>query len=127
MPRKLSSRSIPNFFLGVGVVCLVAAGVGGHIVEGITVLAVMVACALATKLLARRSETYRGLTQGHDERFALISERAWAGTGFVLTIAMLGGFVGHLASGHNGSPYDWYLATAAVAYIAFVALFRRVS
>jgi hypothetical protein len=127
MPRKLTRWSVPGFLLGVGVVCLVAAGAGGRIVEGLAILAVMAACALAVALLARRSETYRGLTREPDERFALISERAWAGTGFVLTIANLYAFVGNLATGHTGSPYYWYLGAAAVAYIAFVALFRRVS
>jgi hypothetical protein len=127
MPRKLTRWTVPGFFLGVGIVCLVAAGAGDRIVEGVVILAVMAACALAIVLLARRSETCRGLTREPDERFALISERAWAGTGFVLTIANLYAFVGHLATGHTGSPYYWYLGTAAVAYIAFVALFRRVS
>lgn len=127
MTSPLTRRSIPAFFLGVGVVCLVAAGVGGHIILGTVMLAVMAASALALLLLGRGSETYRGLTEEPDERFALIGERAWAGTGFVLTLAILGELIGNLAAGRDGSPYDWLLGIAAAAYIALVVLFRRVS
>jgi len=127
MTSPLTKWSIPAFFLGAGVVCLVAAGVGGHIILGLVMLAVMAVSALAVLLLARRSETYRGLTDEPDERFALIGERAWAGTGVVLAIANLGAFIGNLASGHSGAPYYWLVAAAAVAYIAFATFFARVS
>lgn len=40
-------HSIPAFFIGVGVVCLVAATVGGRPVLGLTMLGVMAACSLA--------------------------------------------------------------------------------
>jgi hypothetical protein len=127
MTSPLSKRSIPTFFLGVGVVCLVTAGVGGHIVLGVVMLAVMAASALAVLLLARRSETYRGMTEGTDERFALIGQRAWAGTGVILTIANLGALAGNLAAGHSGAPYYWLVVAAAVAYVALAAFFSRVS
>jgi hypothetical protein len=127
MTSPLTRSSIPAFFLGVGVVCLVAAGVGNHIILGLVMLAVMAASALAVFLLARRSETYRGLTEAPDERFALIGERAWAGTGVVLTIANLGAFIGNLAAGHSSAPYYWLVVAAAVAYSGFAAFFVRVS
>ncbi|MCX4550884.1 MULTISPECIES: hypothetical protein [unclassified Streptomyces] len=118
-------RSIPAFFLGIGFVCLVTATVGGHLGIGLVMLGIMAACSLAVVLLARRSETYRGLTEAPDERFALIGQRAWAGTGVVLTLGNLCAFIGDLASGRSGNPYYWLLATAALSYVAFVALLRR--
>ncbi|MFI6686801.1 hypothetical protein [Streptomyces sp. NPDC050485] len=120
-----SRWSIPAFFLGIGVVCLVSAAAGGHVGLGLAMLGGMAVCSLALLLLARRSETYRGLTEEPDERFALIGQRAWAGTGVVLTLGNLGALIGELASGRSGNPFYWLVATAALAYVAFVAFFRR--
>lgn len=121
------TKSLPAFSLGAGVACVVAAGVGGRLVLGLVLLGIMAACSLILTLLARRSETYRGLTEEPDERFTLIGERAWAGTGFVLTLAILGELIGNLAAGRNGSPYYWLVGIAAASYTALVVLFRRVS
>jgi cell division protein FtsX len=120
-----SRRSIPAFFLGIGVVCLASAAVGGHLGLGLVMLGVMAVCSPAMILLARRSETYRGLTEEPDERFALIGQRAWAGTGVVLTLGNLGALIGELASGRSGNPFYWLVATAALAYVVFVTIFRR--
>ncbi|MFE3413451.1 hypothetical protein ACFXMT_35635 [Streptomyces mirabilis] len=120
-----SRRSIPAFFLGIGVVCLVSAATGGHVSLGLVMLGAMAVCSLALLVLARRSETYWGLTEEPDERFALIGQRAWAGTGVVLTLGNLGAFIGELSSGRSGNPYYWLVATAAIAYVVFVAIFRR--
>lgn len=120
-------RAVPAFFLGVGAVCLVAATVGGHLGIGLAMIGVMALCSLAVILLGRRSETYRGITEESDERFALIGQRAWAGTGVILTLGNLGAFVGDLATGGSGGPYAWMVGVGAVAYIAFVALGRRYS
>ncbi|MFC5185992.1 hypothetical protein [Actinomadura harenae] len=118
-------RTVPGFFLGVGVVSLVAAGVGGHTLLGLGMLAVLALCAFGALMLARRSEAYRALTEEVDERSLHISGRAWAGTGVVLTIANLGGFVGGLASGHNGAPFFWLIGLGAVAYTAFAGIFQQ--
>ncbi|MFD7169134.1 hypothetical protein [Streptomyces violascens] len=118
-------RSIAAFFLGIGVVCLVSAAVGGHLGLGLAMLGGLAVCSLALLLLARRSETYRGLTEEPDERFALIGQRAWAGTGVVLTLGNLGAFIGEVASGRSGNPYYWLVATAAITYVVLVAIFRR--
>ncbi|MFE2375198.1 hypothetical protein [Streptomyces sp. NPDC059398] len=125
MDRAPAKGSIPAFFLGIGVVCLVTATVGGHLGVGLAVFGVMAVCSLVLVVLRRRSETYRGLTEEPDERFALIGRRAWAGTGVVLTLGNLCAFIGDLASGRSGDPYYWLLATAALSYITFVAILRR--
>lgn len=127
MNSSLTKWTVPAFFLGAGVACVVAAGVGGRLITGLVLLGTMAACSLILILLARRSETYRGLIEGTDERFALIGERAWAGTGFVLTLANLGELIANLAAGRSGSPYYVLLGIAAAVYVGLVVLFRRVS
>ncbi|MET9078418.1 hypothetical protein ABZX95_41250 [Streptomyces sp. NPDC004232] len=116
---------IPAFFLGIGLVSLVAAAVGGHLGLGLVLFGITAICSLALILLGRRSETYRGLAEQPDERFALIGQRAWAATGVVLTLASLGAMVGDLASGGDGHPYYWQVPTAAVAYVGFATFWGR--
>lgn len=125
MISKSTRWSIPAFFTGVGAVCLVAAAVGGHVAVGLVVFGVLAVCSLIVILLWSRSETYRNLTEEPDERFASINLRAWAGVGWVLTLANAGAFIGDLASGRGGNPYYWLVAVAGIAYIVFVALLRR--
>jgi hypothetical protein len=125
MTSKATKQSVPVFFLIIGVVCLVAATVGGRLVLGLVMLGIMAVCSVILILLGRRSETYRSLTEKPDERSTSIVGGAWAGTGVVLTVANLGGFIGDLASGGNGAPFYWMLATAAIAYIAFIAFLGR--
>lgn len=121
-----ATRSVPGFFLAVGVACLAAATVGGHLALGLVTFGILAVCSLALVLLGRRSETYRGLTdKAPDERFARIGGLAWAGTGIVLTVGNLSAFIGELASGRSGDPYFWFVATAAITYIAFVAFLSR--
>ncbi|MEU2871582.1 hypothetical protein ABZ769_20570 [Streptomyces olivoreticuli] len=120
-----AKRTVPRLFLGVGVGCLAAATVGGSLTLGLVIFGILAACSLALVLLGRRSETYRGLTEDPDERFARIGGRAWAGTGVVLTVGNLCAFIGELASGRSGDPYYWFVATAAITYILFVAFFSR--
>ncbi|WP_232792269.1 hypothetical protein [Actinacidiphila yeochonensis] len=87
---------------------------------------ILAVCGLALLVLGRRSETYQGLTEKEpDERFARIAGRAWAGTGVVLTVGNLSAFVGELASGRSGDPYFWFVATAAITYVAFVVFWSR--
>jgi membrane protein implicated in regulation of membrane protease activity len=72
MTGNTARRSVPGFFLAVGGACLVAATVGGHLALGLVTFGILVACSLALVLLGRRSETYKGLTEVPDERFARI-------------------------------------------------------
>ncbi|MFE9122714.1 hypothetical protein [Streptomyces sp. NPDC007172] len=126
MTSSKARRSVPGFFLALGAACLVAATFGGHLAVGLVTFGILAVCSLALVLLGRRSETYQGLTEKDpDERFARIAGRSWAGTGVVLTVGNLGAFIGNLASGRSGDPYFWFVATAAITYIAFVALWSR--
>ncbi len=126
MTSSTARRSVPGFFLAVGVACLVAATFGGHLALGLVTFGILAACSLALVLLGRRSETYQGLTEkAPDERFTRIGGWAWAGTGIVLTVGNLSAFIGELASGRSGDPYFWFVATAALTYIALVAFLSR--
>ncbi|MFI0743074.1 hypothetical protein ACH4PU_34125 [Streptomyces sp. NPDC021100] len=123
--EKAAHRSIPLFFLGAGVVCLVAAAVGGRPGLGLVMLGIMAACGLVLVLLGRRSETYRGVAGESDERFALMGRSAWAATGVVLTLANLGSFIGELAGGRSGSPFYWLMALGAATYVLRLSLLHR--
>ncbi|MEV4925066.1 hypothetical protein [Streptomyces roseoverticillatus] len=126
MTSSTARRSVPGFFLVLGVACLVAATFGGRLAIGLVTFGILAVCSLVLVLLGRRSETYQGLTEkAPDERFARIGGRAWAGTGVVLTVGNLSAFIGELASGRSGDPYFWFVATAAIAYIGFVAFWSR--
>ncbi|AJT63208.3 hypothetical protein T261_1522 [Streptomyces lydicus] len=126
MTSNTARRSVPGFFLVLGVACLVAAAFGGRLALGLVTFGILAACSLALVLLGRRSETYQGLTEKEpDERFARIGGRAWVGTGVVLTVGNLCAFIGDLASGRSGDPYFWFVATAALTYIAGVAFWSR--
>lgn len=126
MTSDTARRSVPGFFLAVGIACLAAATVGGRLALGLVTFGILAVCGLVLVLLGRRSETYQGLTEkAPDERFARIGGWAWAGTGIVLTVGNLSAFIGELASGRSGDPYFWFVATAAITYIAFVAFLSR--
>ena len=128
---KESSRAItrskwflPGFCVGLGVVILVASWVGGHLGDGLVSLAVMAAFG-AFLLLAGRSETIRGLRgDGRDERFAQIDLQATAFAGLALIVTLIVTWLVEIALGHSGSPYDWLLAIAGLAYAIAVAIFR---
>jgi hypothetical protein len=72
--------SVPMFFAGVGLVCVVTAAVGGHLVLGLAILAATVVFGAALLILGHRSATYREESEHPDERTTAISRGAWAGT-----------------------------------------------
>lgn len=127
MTRTPATWSVPAFFLGIGVVCLVTASVGGHVGIGLVVFGVMALCSLTLLVLAHRSEGYREAVAHPDERSHSINLRAWAGVGVILTVGNLSAFIGELASGRSGNPYYWMVMVAAIGYIVLILLFRRTS
>jgi hypothetical protein len=115
---------LPLLCLGLGVVVLVVAWLGGQPGTGVYGLAVMAGFGLLLLLLTGRSETLRGLTVGRDERFAQIDLRATAVAGLALIITVIVAWLAEIARGHSGHPYDWLGAIGGVAYILAVAFFR---
>ncbi len=115
---------MPGFCAALGVVILIVNWVSGHLELGLVSFALMTGFGLAVLLLARRSETIRGLTVHRDERFAQMDTRATAFTGLVLLLTLIVAWLVELAHGRSGHPYDWLMAVGGLAYIAAVALFR---
>lgn len=115
---------LPLFSLGMGVVVLLAAWLGGQLIAGIYGLAFLAVLGLATLLLTGRSETVRGLTTGRDERFTQIDLQAMAVTGLVMIATVIVAWLVEIARGHSGNPYSWLGAIGGFAYIIAVAFFR---
>jgi hypothetical protein len=115
---------LPLLCLGLGLVILVVAWLGGQLGTGVYGLAVMAGFGLLVLLLTGRSETVRGLTVGRDERFVQIDLRATAVAGLALIITVIVAWLAEIARGHSGHPYDWLGAIGGLAYILAVAFFR---
>jgi len=109
---------------GIGVVYLVGFVIGGKPLDGVVSLAIMVGFTGGVALIARRSETVRGLLDHRDERISGIDLRATAVTALAMIAVVLVGFVVDIARGGSGWP--WYLigAVGGLAYIAAVTIFR---
>ncbi len=115
---------MPLFCLGLGAGMFAASWLGGHPGEGGISLAVMAGFGLFLLLVARRSETVRGLAFRRDERFAQIDLRATAIAGLALITALISAWLVAVAHGHTGSPYDWLLAIGGLTSLAAAAFFR---
>jgi hypothetical protein len=76
-------------------------------VDGVIALAIMVAFSAALVLIARHSETVRGLLDHRDERISSIDWRATAVTAPAMIVVVLAGFVINVARGGSG----WILIT----------------
>jgi hypothetical protein len=126
MPRKAAIQywSTPVVGLLIGLIYLVGYWIGGHPGQGLFGLAVMVTFSVALLLVGRRSETVRGLLDHRDERIAGIDLRASAFTALAMIVAVLAGFVGAIARGDSGWPYDMIGAVGGLAYLAGVIYFR---
>jgi len=115
---------LPLFSIGMGVVILAAAWLGGQLAVGLIALVVLTGFGLFV-LLAGRSETIRGLRgDGRDERFALIDLTATAISGLVLIITLVVAWLVQIAQGHSGDPYGWLMAIAGLAYLLAVVFLR---
>jgi hypothetical protein len=108
----------------IGIVYLIGFLLGGKPRDGVIALAIMVGLTGAMLLVARHSETVRGLIDRRDERIASIDLRATAVTALAMIVAVLVGFVVNVARGGTGWPYSVIGAIGGVAYVAAVVLFR---
>ena len=108
----------------IGVVYLIGFTVGGHPLDGLAGLGVMLVAGVGLAVAGRRSETVRGLLDRRDERITGIDLRATAFTAVVLIVAILAGFVISVARGQSGWPYVPLGAVGGVAYVAAVIWFR---
>jgi hypothetical protein len=115
---------LPSFSVALGLVILGVSWLGGNPGEGALSFGILAVFGLLV-LLAGRSETIRGLRgDGRDERFAQIDLRATAVAGLAVIVALIVAWLVATARGQSGSPYDWLLAIAGLAYALAVAWFR---
>ena len=114
----------PILGLVIGLVYLVAFSIGGHPLEGVAGLGVMVAFSVVIALAGLRSETVRGLLDRRDERITSIDLRATAVSALAMVVAILIGFSVEVAQGHSGSPYVIIAVVGGLSYVAAVGYFR---
>lgn len=115
---------LPSFSVALGLVILAASWLGGNPGAGAISFGILAVFGLAV-LLAGRSETIRGLRgDGRDERFAQIDLQATATAGLAVIVALIVAWLVAMARGQSGSPYDWLLAIAGLAYALAVGWFR---
>lgn len=108
---------VPGVALLIGLAYLLANWIGGNLMLGMVMFAVM--ALYATLLLAGgRSELVRVLRgQPPDERYRFFDLRATAFAGVVTMLILLGGFLFELSRGGDGQPYSALLAMAGVSYL----------
>ena len=115
---------LPSFSVALGLIILGASWLGGNPGVGAISFGLLAVFGLLV-LLAGRSETIRGLRgDGRDERFAQIDLQATATSGLAVIVALIVAWLVATARGQSGSPYDWLLAIAGLAYALAVAWFR---
>jgi hypothetical protein len=128
MSTRVDRRATYWTTLAVGLLGGVALGVGalvgGHPVLGLIAFTIMALFTAALGLLARHSETIKGLLDRRDERISSIDLRATAASGGVTIVAIVVGAVVELAHGHDGSPFIWLGAVAGLSYLAAVLVLR---
>ena len=84
--------------------------IGGKPLDGVIALAIVPGFSGARYVIARRSETVRGLPDRRDGRITAIDLRATAVTALAMIAVVLAGFVADIARGGTGWP--WYLIGA---------------
>ena len=114
----------PAVSAAIGIVYLIGFTAGGHPLDGLAGLGVMLLFGLGLAVAGRYSETVRGLLGRRDERISGIDLRATAFTAVVLIAAILAGFVVSVARGQSGWPYVLLGAVGGLAYLAAVVWFR---
>ncbi|RSM44893.1 hypothetical protein DMA12_15230 [Amycolatopsis balhimycina DSM 5908] len=110
---------MPAFFVGFGVVSLVASLVGGRLVLGLWTAGAMVVCAVTVATLpAPRPPAGRsGSASGVRTTLGVLAA--------VVVVVVLATFVGSLAAGGTGYLYFALVMALAVLYVGYAAVARR--
>ena len=122
--RPAAFWATPAVSVALGLAMGAASWAGGD--RGFAVFAVVLMTALAIVLVvaASYSETVGRLLDRRDERITGLDRDASLFAGMVLVVAVLGGFIGELATGGDGQPYSWMGAVAGVSYLAALITLR---
>jgi len=115
MARRLA---VPVTALVLGAAAWAAQAIGGDARAGAISFAIMAAYAAVVFAFSSRSDLARVLAgNAPDERYRAIDQRALAGTGLVLIVYVIGGFLWEQAHGRSGMPYTLMGAVAGLAYL----------
>lgn len=124
MTSRYARWVTPAVGLTIGLAYLVAGWAGENLLFGLLGFGIMALFSLGLLVVARRSETVRGLLDRRDERISAIDVQATAITGTVLIVAIIAAFVVEIAQGQDGSPYYWLGAVGGVTYVLAVVVLR---
>jgi amino acid transporter len=123
--RPRARWAVPAVAVAAGVGYLVAGLLGDEVRFAVAGLVIMLATAVVSLLVARRSDTFAALLDRSDERINGLDLQATAITGVVLICAVLVMFLIELARGQDGSPYYQLAAVAGVTYIGTMTYLHR--
>ncbi len=114
----------PAVGLIIGIGYLVAGWAGGNLLFGLLGFGIMAVFSVGLLLVARRSETVRGLLDRRDERIVAIDWQATAVAGAVVIGAIIVAFIVEIARGQDGAPYYCLGALGGVTYMLAVLVLR---
>lgn len=125
MPTKRASDySVPALAILLGLIGFVAAWIGGEIVAGLLVFAVMAVYAVVLLAGGRFAVTRVLAGRPADEREQSFDLRGTAFAGAVVIVCIIGAFFYELARGRSGEPFIWLGAVAGLSYLAAVVWLR---
>jgi Na+/H+ antiporter NhaD/arsenite permease-like protein len=117
--------AVPVTAVVLGAAAWAAQAIGGDFRGGAVSFAILAAYAAVVFAFSTRSDIARVLAgNAPDERYRAIDQRALAGTGLVLILFVIGGFLWEQAHGRSGMPYTLMGAVAALAYLGSVVYGR---
>lgn len=126
MEMAMSDRwRVPAVGLLLGASLFAAASIGGQVLVGVGMFAVVAIYSLALVALGGRSEMV-GVLRGQpvDERLAGFDLVATAVAGLAATLAALGGFAWQIATGGSGTEFAMIAAVAGISYLGALAWLR---
>jgi len=126
METTMGARwKMPAFGLIMGMLLFAASAVGGQLVLGIGMFAVMAVYSAILLAFGGRSQIVDVLRgEPADERLAGFDLAATAVAGIAAIVVALGGFLWQIAHGQSGSEFALVAAGAGMGYIVALLWFR---
>jgi len=126
METTMGARwKMPAFGLIMGMLLFAASAVGGQLVLGIGMFAVMAVYSAILLAFGGRSQIVDVLRgEPADERLAGFDLAATAVAGIAAIVVALGGFLWQIAHGQSGSEFALVAAAAGMGYIVALLWFR---
>lgn len=123
--RRRQRWLTPVLALVVGGVIFAAFALGSDVENGVKAFGLMALVAATLAIGGQRNETIAQLSGAQrDERWAAIDLRAFAFSGLVVLLGVLGGWVYEIARGDDGSPYGQLALAGGASYVSALAYLR---